>query len=617
MVWVEATWAQLEMLPFTAVTLAEVRRPSFADTVEDLTPDEQAEYTADLGDRVEAARAGAPAVTLLDTGVFQAHVLLRDSLDPADLHTIVGASAFDTNGHGTSMAGLALYGELDSVLMATDPVRLVHRLESVRMITGSRRSDHDPLDYGTATVDAVTLPEIAAHRPRVFCLTLSTPPDRPGEPSLWSASIDALAVGTDIVRAGDQLQLLATPDPALSRLVVVAAGNVGTYRIDHLVESDTSVVDDPAQSWNALTVGAYTDLVGIPVDPQYTGWAPLAERGRLSPHSRTSLLFGDRTWPIKPDICMEGGNVLTDGTTGFEDMHPLLSLRTTGRSHDLALTSANATSAAAAQASRLAALAMARYPDYWPETIRGLLTHAADWTPPMRAEIHNENGKLARLRLLRRYGWGVPTEDAVLSSSRQAVTLVSQDEFLPFEGPEHKMRRFRLHTLPWPSDVLSDIGGAEVRLRVTLSYFIEPSAARRGWRQRYKYQSHALRFELQNSLESQAQLVARVNKDAGDDEDGVRLSSTSSDRWLIGPNQRNLGSLHQDVWEGTGAELARCSSIAVYPVGGWWKNSRRADRIGLPVRYALLVSLRTDEQGVDLYTPIAQQLRVPVPVLGI
>lgn len=62
----------------------------------------------------------------------------------------------------------------------------------------------------------------------------------------------------------------------------------------------------------------------------------------------------------------------------------------------------------------------------------------------------------------------------------------------------------------------------------------------------------------------------------------------------------------------TGAELARCSSVAVIPVGGWWKNDRRADRKNLPIRYSLLLSLQTKEQGVDLYTPIATQLQVPI-----
>ena len=91
-------------------------------------------------------------------------------------------------------------------------------------------------------------------------------------------------------------------------------------------------------------------------------------------------------------------------------------------------------------------------------------------------------GLEAQQRLLRRYGWGVPTEERALFSSDQAVTLVVQDEFTPFHGNDFKVPAFRLHDLPWPRDVLQDLGDASVTLRVTLSYFIEPTASRRGWR---------------------------------------------------------------------------------------------------------------------------------------
>lgn len=615
-VWVEATWEQLEILPFTSVPIAEIRVPEFIDSVEDLPPSEQAEYARDLADRIVSADEVAPAVCHLDTGVYRTHLLLRDSLAASDQHTIFGTSGNDVQGHGTSMAGLALFGgHMDRLLVATSKVELRHRLESVRMTPSMGEPQTNPLDFGTATAQAVSMPEIASQRPRVFCLPLTTAPDRAGEPTLWSATIDALAAGTDIVRDGKQLRLLSVPDPAAARLFLVAVGNVDSYQLDHRAASDTSAVEDPAQAWNALSVSAHTDLASSPVDPQYAGWTPMAEAGTLSPHSRTSVMFDQRRWPIKPDICMEGGNVLTDGSTGFEDKHPLLSLRSTGTANDLALASANATSAATAQASRLAALAMSRYPSYWPETVRGLLVHAAEWTPAMKAEIAGEPKKSGRLSLLRRYGWGVPSESGVLYSSGQAVTLVSQDEFVPFDGKDYRMRRFRLHTLPWPADALAHIGDSTVRLRVTLSYFVEPSASRRGWRRRYSYPSHGLRFDLQGPLETQDEFVRRVNRDAQSDEDGSTRAGTTSDRWLLGENQRHLGSLHQDVWEGTGQELSECNSVAVFPVGGWWKNNHRADRMNLPVRYALLVSLRTEEQSIDLYTPVAIQLGVPIPTL--
>jgi len=352
-------------------------------------------------------------------------------------------------------------------------------------------------------------------------------------------------------------------------------------------------------------------MIDSPTDPQYDGWEAVASDGELSPHSRTSLLFGARPWPIKPDIVLEGGNVLTDGTL-FEDRHPLVSLRTTGIANDLALTAANATSAATAQAARLAAIAMANYPSYWPETIRGLLVHAAQWTPQMRHHIDAASGLAAKQLMLRRYGWGVPSEEAVLHSNDQAVTLVVQDSFAPFVGDNYAMPRFRLHHLPWPTATLEQIGSANITLRVTLSYFIEPTASRRGWRQRYSYGSHGFRFELQDPLENEQHFIERVNQDAhAEDSDSVGPSS-SQINWLVGSRQRNLGSLHQDLWETSGHELAQSGTLAVYPVGGWWKRNRNKERLDLPIRYSLIISLRTAEEGIDLYTPIATELAIPI-----
>lgn len=616
--WVEATWDQLQALPFTAVPIAEIRRPEFVDTVEDLTVDEQSEYVEELLGRLEPANESAPTVCHLDTGVARTHVLLEDSLAPSDLHTVVGTSGFDRDGHGTKMAGIALYGDLDSLLTGTQPVALRHRLESVRILPHGAEAQHDPVTYGDVTAQAVSLPEIVSGRDRVFCMPVtatSDTPGVPGQPTLWSATVDALAAGADVVRNGDELELIAAPDSDLARLLIVSAGNVDQYVADHLNYSDLSAVQDPAQSWNALTVGAYTDLVTPPTDPAYTGWDVVADGGELSPYSRTSLTFGNTPWPVKPDIVMEGGNVLHDGNGLFEPGHAALSTRTTAHTNTLALDSAHATSAATAQASRLAALAMATYPDYWPETIRALLVHGADWNSTMRAAINaaRKSGRKAQQMMLRRYGWGVPTEDRVLYSTDQAVTLVVQDEFVPFEGDDFKIPAFRLHDLPWPQEALEEIGDPRVDLRVTLSYFIEPTASRRGWRQRYRYASHQLRFEVQDPLETESEFVQRVNRDARTEEGGGRPQAGQV-QWLVGANQRNLGSLHQDIWPTTGIELAGSGKLAVYPVGGWWKNNTTKARVNRPVRYALVISLKTASEDVDLYTPIANTLRIPIAI---
>jgi hypothetical protein len=50
------------------------------------------------------------------------------------------------------------------------------------------------------------------------------------------------------------------------------------------------------------------------------------------------------------------------------------------------------------------------------------------------------------------------------------------------------------------------------------------------------------------------------------------------------------------------------------PVGGWWKNNKNRDRVDQPVRCALAVSLKTEETEVDLYTPVANLLNIPVEI---
>ncbi|MFJ7183839.1 S8 family serine peptidase [Lysinibacillus xylanilyticus] len=65
-----------------------------------------------------------------------------------------------------------------------------------------------------------------------------------------------------------------------------------------------SPVQDPAQSWNSISVGAYT-LKDEPtlIRTQYINFQPIAKSGSLSPSSRTSLLW-DSKWPIKRITCM-------------------------------------------------------------------------------------------------------------------------------------------------------------------------------------------------------------------------------------------------------------------------------------------------------------------------
>lgn len=104
---------------------------------------------------------------------------------------------------------------------------------------------------------------------------------------------------------------------------------------------------------------------------------------------------------------------------------------------------------------------------------------SAEWTDRMRSQLYGAAGADGTEYLLRCFGYGVPNVERALWSAANALTLVVQDELQPFV--KDKSNEMHLHKLPWPRAALVSLGAARVELRVTLSYFIEPNPARRGW----------------------------------------------------------------------------------------------------------------------------------------
>ena len=557
----------------------------------------QSELVAAAAARVESPAAEAPAVCHLDTGVNRGHPLLEKSLAPTDLLACDpnwSPADTDPQQHGTGMAGIALYGNLADVLSGNEPIRLRHRLESVKILPD--QGAHDPDLYGDVTGQAIARIEIVSpHRTRAFCLTISADSRDEGLPSSWSAALDKTTAGAD----DDQ-----------RRLILVAAGNTPLDgRHNWPAINQLHGVDDPSQAFNVLTVGAYTELGAIRA-PGYDNWRPVALPGRLSPASRTSVIWHDKSWPLKPDIVMEGGNMAIDPATEHADyVDDLMLLMTRLSPTGAVLTTTGDTSAAAALAARYAALIWSQYPQLRPETVRGLLIHSARWNEAMRTEFPYND----RHNRLRCYGYGVPDLNRALWSLNNSATLVLESELQPFEKVENavKTKDMHLHRLPWPIEVLQHLGAVQVRMRVTLSYFVEPNPGHRGWTRKHRYQSHGLRFEVKHPLETDTAFHKRISKAARDEDEEV--TSIGEDRnWELGERLRCKGSIHSDTWTGSAAELAECGVIAVFPVTGWWKERPNLDRWNRAARYSLLVTLETPRADVDIYTPIATQIGVPV-----
>jgi Subtilase family len=613
-----ATPAALKRSGTVLNSIAELRRPKeTAEFFDSMPPPEQILWVNELLNRTRFVIPGpdVPSVCVLDTGVNRGHPLLVPALAAEDLHAIEPDwGVDDTDGHGTAMAGLALFGNLAPRLEGDSSVEIAHRLESVKLLRRGGDNSRDPRHHGFLTQQAVARVEISAsHRSRVFSMAITSDDSRDrGRPSMWSAALDRMA--------SDEVSTTKDGAENSPRLFVVAAGNIrdpddwkGYPEIN-----EQALILDPAQAWNAVTVGASTELVDLRgiESPDARAIAP---RGGLSPFSRTSRDCDDRS-PFKPDVLMEGGNAARDTISPFSD--PRLSLLTTHhRPFERHLTTTNATSAATALAVRMAAQIQVEYPELWPETIRGLIVHSANWTETIKEQFLPRNRKPKKsdwVSLIRCCGFGIPSLERALWSLGNSTSLVSQEMLVPFRKKKGtiSLNEMRLFELPWPKSTLLELGGTAVELRVTLSYFIEPNPSRRGSVSKFHYPSHGLRFEVKRSGETLPTFRGRINAAAEfDEEEREELGQSPDDRaWLLGEKYRYRGSIHSDLWHGTAADLADRHAIAIYPTSGWWKNRTNLKAWNRKARFSLIITISAPDVEADLRTEIAQQIETATEI---
>lgn len=570
----------------------------------------QHDWVEELAQRVTAPGPNAPVVCTLDTGVAAAHPLIAPGLR--------GAWAYDADwgvddhqpngGHGTPLAGLVLYGDLEPLMNDTRPVVLTHGAESMKLLPPRGFPPTKPPSYGVVTQGAVGLVEV--ERPeglRSFCIATSTTDFPSSRPSTWSGAIDQIASGS---MPGEVIEKVPAAERP-KRLLVVATGNTLEGMLDDVLPSQS--LEDPSQSWNALTIGGFTRKERPPSPPPIL--KPVVPANHRSPFSRGSQSLPDDLTPIKPEVLFEAGNMVSDAS-GFCDWNPAVSLLAPGS--DVVsepLVPFWATSAATGLAGNFVGRLQAALPDLWPETHRALTVDSARWPEPIRRKFigkgaHWKTGKAAtkakKQELLREFGYGVPDIERAILSAQNDATLIGEAEIQPFaigtDGRTGVFNEMHFYDLPWPKTALEQLENEIVTMKVTLSYFIEPNLTGKAATRPDTYRSFGLRFAMKKRTETHARFRSRIS--ASQAGDGTEADDETS-CWLLGPKAIQAGSLHCDLWRGHAINLAGHDAIAVYPVGGWWKSHVGQKRVTDKARYALAISIAAPGQSVDLYSEVA------------
>ncbi|NOU34202.1 MAG: S8 family peptidase [Polyangiaceae bacterium] len=547
----------------------------------------------------------APAVVVLDTGISTEHPLLKNAILHASSIIPGVPSVEDTHGHGTKMAGAALYADLGSELLAGRS-QANHWLQSVRILVaegvGTGAPENRPY-WPKMTVDAVSTAETteAGDRRRAYALAV-TFPISPLTPTSWAQAVDQLAF-----------------NEGRGRLFCVSAGNV---QAEKMFATATAYPDslfqwkihEPAQGNNALTVGAYTDKTSLPPDLDYKEARPVAPLGGAAPHTTTGVL--EPPWPIKPDVVMEGGNIALTETIADTSADTMVSLTTGHRHLTNPLASISMTSEAAARAARMAVDIWKEDPSLRPETVRGLLVHSASWTGAMRSQFKEPD-------LFHVCGYGVPDLELARACAADRATVVVEDAMpnfvikkqpkkkpprKPSTSPVEDVRKriMKVFRMPAPEELLLADPEVAVELRVTLSYFAEPST----FRTRVEH-GLDLKWDMQGPQESEEEFLERLNdllRPTDDRGKKVKKKYKKSFPWEIGIQRRSRGTVQSDRWSGKASLLAGAKLIGVVPVVGWW--DRRAEMVGKELPFSLIISIA----AAGIYNAVKVALAAPVTI---
>lgn len=571
---------------------------------------EQLGWIDDVRNRVVTNANSNSVVCILDTGLNNGHPLITDIVPDRNCATVVGEGCADRNGHGTNMCGITIYGDLSHCIANNNPIIIDNLISSVKLLP--HNNDNPKESWGYLTEQAISVSDVIFPRKNIcYCMAITAEDCEHGKPSSWSGAIDTISYN-----GGDN-----------GKLFMVSAGNIsdvnGQDRViieQYPTGNSLRPIQNPAQAWNCVTVGAYTTLIANN-SPKLQGYERVAPSGGISPFSRTSSLW-KKTALIKPEVMFEGGNLAIRKDAQFPfSADEELQLLTTNKNYQVNYFDViNATSAATALASRLAGKLQDKYPKLWAESIRGLIVHSAKWTQCMEEQFPAQN-RAEMERRLRFCGYGVPCEDRALNSYGNGLTFIAQETIQPFIKERGsgavKINEMHFFEFPWPKDILEQLAEIEVSMRITLSYFIEPAPGEIGWKDKYRYASCGLRFDVNNENEDRRAFQLRINK-AIEAEENEERGKNDSSRWTIGTDTRNKGSIHSDELKLTAAQLAVCNLIAVYPIGGWWKTRTNLRKYNNKLRYSLIVSLDTPVENIDMYIDVKNKIetiiRTPIEV---
>lgn len=525
----------------------------------------------------------APGICVIDSGITSAHPMLRNAMGYSQAFPNTLGSAFDEHGHGTLVAGVALYGDVKQCVesLSFEPS---FYLFGARVLDEKNHFDDDHLIVSQMR-DAIMYFQ-REYNCRIFNISIGDPDlvYDDGKPSAWAHILDTLARDLDII-------------------IVVSAGNVPVVGLtndaaDHLFQSyphyllngdkeDTRIIE-PATAANVITVGslAHSDhSYYISRNPDDVDIQPIAHIDYPSPFTRCGPGVNNA---IKPDVCEYGGNVLWWGRQHTIRHDPGLSIMSTNINFRESLFATQiGTSLAAPKVAHLAAKILRNYPNISANLVRALIANAAIIPDAALNLFECEED------LLKVYGYGKPESDRALYSNDNCVTLIAEEK-IPLDG-------IHLYEIPIPEE-FQQLNGTR-QISVSLAY--DPPVRNT----RADYLGVKLGFRLFRGIEIE-QIVdwfAEREKDSDPDKIENRYNCTM----YPSSTRRETSTLQKAIFQ-----ASQNRSFLEYPNSSnnfylliicqaGWASPEEFD----VQRYGLAVTIEHKDAPIQLYELVSQRIQ--------
>lgn len=511
----------------------------------------------------------APVVAVLDSGIAGGHPLIGPALGDAQGFVGPHHEAHDAHGHGTLVAGIALYGDVEACAQAKAFV------PQLRLLSGRVLDDDSGADprFMANIVDEAVRYFHEHYGCRIFNLSYG---DR-NKPYLGG-------------RVGGLAYVLDYLARELDVLFVVPTGNLHDIPLrwlkeeyPHYLLKDEARLLDPAPALNVLTVGSLARW-----DRSANAWRhpadienPVARRDQPSPFTRCGCSVKGA---VKPELVAYGGNFSIDPRTGSVRDRWLGELSTCKDFAEGRLLKPEiGTSFAAPHVAHAAARVLGEHPKASTNLLRALLV-ANGRIPAASYDLLGDKEEL----LAQVVGYGLVDDSYLYRSTEEQVILIAESALID--------KHNHFYEVPIPE---SFYGGKSRRLReiaVSLAYCPPVRTTR------LDYKASRFQFRLVEAVSLDA-ATAAFNKATAEEVESI--DELKCNRGTYGAQRRAYGTVQASTWAIKQSRAAKLFVVVTRNDYGWGTALTKTEE-----PYALVIRLADREnEEARLYTQIRAQLQ--------